>query len=257
LAEWQKADTERWDRVTEKVKNYTFELDGQRFNIDEQTPGEIRNAFEIQYRKDIKEEFKDNWWLIFLLKIANRGLYRAETTLEAKDKLITTTTAKDIDNIIQAQTAHVEQFYANAIEANVDAAGTALLDFVTEYEPGTEPYSLTTVILDEQQKIGELRTTQIVNTQTTSMLNGAALGYYYRNHITRYRIQTNDPCPICEELAQDDYTYEQTQEYQISIDKSMQITGYAMESSRKFYADNPWAGMIPVHVNCQCFWTIV
>ena len=256
IVTWQKEDTARWDRIREKVNGYTFLLKENRYNYSGDTPAEIQAKFEEQYHKDINEEFKGEWWLSFLLLIANRGLYRAETTLEAHDRLLIKTHIEDADNAVQATSAHVTEFYDNAIDANVDAAGLALLYFMSEYLPGQEPYPITTAILDEQRKVGELRTTQIVNTQTTQMLNAAALVYYTRNYVTTFKIQTNDPCEICEALAQEEYSYEQTQEYQISIDKSMAVTGYAMESSRKFYAQNPWAGMIPVHVNCQCFWTI-
>ena len=257
LLEWQKADSARWERISDKVKNYKFTLENNRYNFEGNTPDEVRAEFESQYRNDVEEEFKGEWWLSFLLLIANRGLYRAETTLEAKERLLIKTSVSDINNTVQAQSAHVLQFYKNALDANVDAAGLALTNFMAEYEPDEEPYSITTAILDEQKKVGELRTSQIVNTQTVAMMNAATLVYYTRNYVTRFRIETNDPCPICDSLAGEEYSYAQTQEYQISIDKSQTVTGYAMASSQKFYAQNPWAGMIPVHVNCQCFWTMV
>ena len=254
LNDWQKADSERWEKVSKKVKKYTFLLDGKKYNLSGNSPEQLRFEFETQYRNDIKEAFEGEWWMPFLLLIANRGLYRAETTLEAHDKLLIKTDTNDINNVIQAQNAHIQQFYDNAIEANVEMAGLALLAYLNEID---EEYTINQIILNEQGKAGELRTAQIVNTQTTSIFNGATLVYYTRNYITRFKIETSDPCPTCEALAQDEYSYEQTQEYQISIDKSMEVTGYAMESSKKFYAQNPWAGLIPVHVNCQCFWTIV
>jgi len=256
LLEWQKADSAKWARINEKVKDYKFILKDNRYNYSGNTPDEVRADFESQYRKDIEEEFKGEWWLAFLLLIANRGLYRAETTLEAKERLLIKTDINDINNTVQAQSAHVSDFYNNALDANVDAAGLALINFMTEYLPGEEPYPISTAILDEQKKVGELRTSQIVNTQTVAMMNAATLVYYTRNYVTRFRIETNDPCPICEDLAGEEYSYSQTQEYQISIDKSQAVTGHAMESSQKFYSQNPWSGMIPVHVNCQCFWVM-
>lgn len=258
ISMWQKDNIKRWKNVTDWVQNYTFRIDGKVLN-DREEARRIAQEFTGEYMTFARDEFSDDFWERYLVISINTAILRAENRLQAIDKHKSIKEAKDFEPEHTAYQARVKKFYDNAMDANIAAVGKTVENYLADFNPeqyGPDDVSIDEAVLATQAKIGEARTGAIGTTQTAGVYNKVLLGYYIANSVVKYQIITNDPCPACAELSLQTYTAEQAQEFQASIDALERTTGYAQYSARRFYDDNPYLGMLPVHVNCVCYWDI-
>ena len=256
---WVKDNMARWEKVTAWLRDYTFTISGVTLNEDNNAKY-VASEFANEYRAEIDAQFDGDWWEQYLLYGITSGMLRAETRLEAIDKLKANLDVKDFTGLNEQYKSHVQTYLSNAIEANVEAVTRTAEEYLREFNPELyvpgESENIHDVLINKQKAVGELRTNAIAQTRSVGIYNETLLIYYVANSVISFKIVTNDPCPICQELAEDTYTIEQARNYQISIDKTFQVTGYSQGSNEKYYAENPYVGMIPVHVNCVCYWEI-
>jgi len=211
-----------------------------------------------EYESALHEEYDGDWYDKYIDMIIMAGLVRSATLLESKRTEIKEVFPKDLikekghinDSTIKYHELAIQKAVAdlrNAMNEDYERS-------IVEEDFNFKPYE---TIENTHKKDIENSYNATAEVSGVGMLNQTMITAFVINEVTHFKILTNDPCPVCERLAQGDYTVEQVFEYDHTIEAMEDVTGRPQNSAKRYYAENPYIGMIPVHVNCRCSWSIL